>query len=614
MQRDLCKACLLITWVLAVSGQAYKLQFTNGTAAKAEGSVLVLDVGSLWQKHPADPPFGIATAAECQQRCAVLPGCTAYRFCNKQAGCGSGCKAYAAKYPQAKAASAGPNKRGERSSDASSWLALPLLGFGPFLAIDSTPSQGCHPGDSSKWAFGTCSLLAGRQQAKASSAAEADGWLSAWLTSALPSQCAGLSASACAACAATPAPALCLSCMRDKRAQDDSPGAALVAASVVPPGSQGARVLDQCVTCAQAPGSALQQKCVACVLDDQSCSSCVAHPTAATRVKLAAMDGCIGCVQARGKRFTGTCLTCAVTPDPSKCYSCLASFYPKHLCRTTTYLDCYKPDFDNPCASCQSGAPAAYSSCIRCYGTPSSRADCDSCSQLPGADAQQQCYACSKTAAAAHSDTPGGCGVCFAQSSSPAAQKACLACVTNKSTAQDNRQHCSLCSSGDLSEAQTRRCYSCVSSKAGSASCADCSRATSSDAAFAACMACYANPNNGPDCADCSTLEVPGSAAAWDAARKQCYGCVTASKLVAPEDAGFAPLGSCASCFTASGDTARCVACNTSPATPVAAKSWCLSCSMAGGSSSSGSGGGCVKCLQSSKLASADDYKKKCKL
>lgn len=56
------------------AGQAYKLQFTNGTAAKAEGSVLVLDVGSLWQKHPADPPFGIATAAECQQRCAVLPG------------------------------------------------------------------------------------------------------------------------------------------------------------------------------------------------------------------------------------------------------------------------------------------------------------------------------------------------------------------------------------------------------------------------------------------------------------------------------------------------------------------------------------------------------------
>lgn len=94
----------------------------------------------------------------------------------------------------------------------------------------------------------------------ASAAAAADGWLSAWLTSALPSQCAGLSASACAACAATPAPALCLSCMRDKRAQDDSPGAALVAASVVPPGSQGARVLDQCVTCAQAPGSALQQK------------------------------------------------------------------------------------------------------------------------------------------------------------------------------------------------------------------------------------------------------------------------------------------------------------------------------------------------------------------
>jgi hypothetical protein len=48
--------------------------------------------------------------------------------------------------------------------------------------------------------------------------------------------------------------------MRDKRAQDDSPGAAVVAASVVVPGSQGARVLDQCITCAQAGGGALQQK------------------------------------------------------------------------------------------------------------------------------------------------------------------------------------------------------------------------------------------------------------------------------------------------------------------------------------------------------------------
>jgi hypothetical protein len=123
-------------------------------------------------------------------------------------------------------------------------------------------------------------------------------------------------------------------------------------------------------------------------------------------------------------------------------------------------------------------------------------------------------------------------------------------------------------------------------------------------------MACYANPNNGPDCTDCTTLEVPGTLAAWDAARKQCFDCVTASKLVAPDDAGFAPLGSCASCFGGSGDPAQCVACNTSPATPVAAKSWCLSCSLA----ASSGGSSCVKCLQSNKLVSADDYRKACKL
>jgi hypothetical protein len=71
-----------------------------------------------------------------------------------------------------KQVSSGPSKRGERSEDSSNWLQLPLLGFGPFLALASNASQGCHPADSNKWPFGTCTLLASGKQAKAASAAE----------------------------------------------------------------------------------------------------------------------------------------------------------------------------------------------------------------------------------------------------------------------------------------------------------------------------------------------------------------------------------------------------------------------------------------------------------
>jgi hypothetical protein len=71
-----------------------------------------------------------------------------------------------------KQTSNGPSKRGERSEDSSNWLQLPLLGFGPFLALASNASRGCHPADSNKWPFGTCTLLASGKQAKAASAAE----------------------------------------------------------------------------------------------------------------------------------------------------------------------------------------------------------------------------------------------------------------------------------------------------------------------------------------------------------------------------------------------------------------------------------------------------------
>jgi hypothetical protein len=70
-----------------------------------------------------------------------------------------------------KQASSGPNKRGERTDD-SKWLQLPLLGFGPFLALGNAASQGCQASDSNKWLFGTCTLLVGKQQAKAASAVE----------------------------------------------------------------------------------------------------------------------------------------------------------------------------------------------------------------------------------------------------------------------------------------------------------------------------------------------------------------------------------------------------------------------------------------------------------
>lgn len=76
-----------------------------------------------------------------------------------------------------------------------------------------------------------------------------------WSLGALPAPgpgCAGLSAAACAACAATPSPGACLACARDKAiaptvAEDGirilAPGAAR--------GSSGNIALDQCATCAK---------------------------------------------------------------------------------------------------------------------------------------------------------------------------------------------------------------------------------------------------------------------------------------------------------------------------------------------------------------------------
>jgi hypothetical protein len=81
----------------------------------------------------------------------------------------------------------------------------------------------------------------------------------------------------------------------------------------------------------------------------------------------------MSCIDAKGKRFSGPCITCSTSPDPSKCIKCLDSFYPKLTCTTAEYNNCYKPDFDNPCATCQKVSASSYDQCVTCFGKPSSK-------------------------------------------------------------------------------------------------------------------------------------------------------------------------------------------------------------------------------------------------
>lgn len=52
----------------------YAAQFSATAAGKATGNVLVLDVSSLWKKHPTQPQISTQDAGECQRRCSKLPG------------------------------------------------------------------------------------------------------------------------------------------------------------------------------------------------------------------------------------------------------------------------------------------------------------------------------------------------------------------------------------------------------------------------------------------------------------------------------------------------------------------------------------------------------------
>eukprot|EP00878_Enallax_costatus_P020246 GHUV01021396.1.p1 GENE.GHUV01021396.1~~GHUV01021396.1.p1 ORF type:complete len:297 (+),score=14.62 GHUV01021396.1:366-1256(+) len=293
------------------------------------------------------------------------------------------------------------------------------------------------------------------------------------------------------------------------------------------------------------------------------------------------------------------------------CFTCLGDFYPAMMCKTSTYLDCYKPDYDNPCASCQNGAAYAYNSCIECYKKPAGKPDCDFCSELADEKGQLPCYSCSKQSQTVHSDVPGGCGLCFAHSKDARTQQECIECVVSNKTAKGNKQHCHLCASTDLTPQQATLCYKCLASPLGSPDCSTCAAATNSETAFTSCMTCYNNSNNGPDCDECSDL-LPFHGDV-DASRKQCYGCVTASKLIVPEDAGFAPLGSCSACLSTKGDQAACIACNINPKISVAAKSWCNSCSSIGDVFDVAKRSACFSCLET-RLKQSSEYQTKCGL
>lgn len=347
------------------------------------------------------------------------------------------------------------------------------------------------------------------------------------------------------------------------------------------------------------------------MLDRQPCGICVPYPGAQTLLATPAQGPCMSCVEAKGKRFSGTCMSCASSADPTKCIKCLDSFYPKLTCATSDYNNCYKPDFDNPCATCQKVPGSNYEQCVSCFLKPASKVDCESCAVLSAASSQAACFKCSAKNPSASSNNPGGCGLCYAHSKNSVLLEQCVDCLTADSTTPEKRQVCSLCSAPGSTNEQSARCFKCLKGKAGNSGCSTCSSAATSGPAFDSCMTCRGNSANGPDCRDCESLGASLAPVARDALRERCWECVSESKLVVPANFGSAPLGSCSSCFaSSSADTASCVACNTNPAVPSLAKGWCIACSTKPAAEREA----CVKCLAANKLTSAYDYKAKCKI
>lgn len=319
----------------------------------------------------------------------------------------------------------------------------------------------------------------------------------------------------------------------------------------------------------------------------------------------------MSCVEAKGKRFMGSCVTCATSSDASKCIKCLDNFFPRMICTTSEYKNCYKPDFDNPCAACAKVSAANYDACISCFSKPTAKVDCESCSALQSPTAQSTCFTCNAKNPTKDSNTPGGCGLCFSRSKNTASLNQCVSCLTDETTTPEKRKVCSMCSSSELSGEQSARCFSCLEGKSGNSGCSVCSTAATTGPAFDSCMSCHSNSVNGPDCHECNSLGNNVAPTARDALRKQCWDCVVASKLVVPDGAGSAPLGSCSSCFASSSTNQKaCVACNTNPLVPTVAKSWCVACAI----KAAGQQESCVKCLGANKLTNTGDYRTKCSI
>jgi hypothetical protein len=161
------------------------------------------------------------------------------------------------------------------------------------------------------------------------------------------------------------------------------------------------------------------------------------------------------------RRFSGTCITCSSSPDPSKCIKCLDSFYPKLTCTSAEYSNCYKPDFDNPCATCQKVATSSYDQCVSCFTKPSSKVDCKTCSVLSGPTAQCACFKCSAKNPSGGSNS-GGCGLCYAHSKNTALLNQCVHCLTDDRrgdhTTLEQRGVCSLCALERLEPHQRAVC------------------------------------------------------------------------------------------------------------------------------------------------------------
>ena len=362
-----------------------------GNDNSSSRSVLILDVNSMAPPR-ADGAGPVRAAADCCAACERTNGCAGWAFCAAAGGCGAAgsCSAYVRKHPKL-------SKDLER-------IALPVEAFGPFARGDGCAARG------GRWPERTCTLWASAAAAVSNSsssigssssmsgsassesgaavtAAEAAGWVSG--TSRRPAVrkgCpAGLSADACAACAAARDRTGCLDCAARARLF-------------------GARAAARaCAACADLGDARLRDACASCVADfspSAGCGTCLIREGGggrSARIVRARSRQCFECVLAGGAAArNGTACAACFSPsvfggrvDAQRCLACASDA-------------ALPPAARAGCAGCHDAAARDRAGCLECAararGAEAAGA-CGGCSYaaVAGAGLTRQCYGCLET-------------------------------------------------------------------------------------------------------------------------------------------------------------------------------------------------------------------------